>query len=58
MLAKMLHETIVDYYVKIVNSPLNKGKGGDYSALRSVGYLPNCFLKHVEKYPGVPKPTS
>jgi hypothetical protein len=26
-LAKMLHETIVDYYVKNVNSPLYKGKG-------------------------------
>ena len=48
-LSKMLHETIVDDYVKIVNFPLYTAKSGDYSALRSVGYLPNCFLKQVEK---------
>ncbi len=47
--AKMLHETNFDDKVRFVDFPLYKRKGRYYSALRSVGYLPNCFLKHVEK---------
>ncbi len=45
----MIHETIVDYYVRNVDCFVYMGVSRVYCALRSVGYLPYCSRKHFEK---------
>ena len=40
---KMIHETIVDYYVKFVNNPLYKGKTGRLALL--CPYLHRIFAE-------------